>query len=550
MRAGFEQGSTIEVPVTQALELSLVTPRPQSTTNAILWTNDHGKPEDEKKIIVQPAALNVRVDSGPAGGRDLALVSVEVTVQYRVRDLKAYENQQLTHAEQIDLSALLGFLHATVRFEDDVKPAERNPASYVNDLLNALYPMVAREYAPVEERARALLERLKGLGPWLETASRNLKSGYDLPAAWTEIAIETLDGADLFFREALAAFARRAGKLEEQLADAVEGGRRMLLRWKSFLRDEILPRCDGTFAIGRDCFEFLLEKRHGIHMKARDLVALGEEAIASIGAEGERLSADVPPPRRPDQIAPEKLAAAYEKEVKRAREFVARRGLVTLPEGDRLSVVAMPPFLRPIHPFAAYLPPGPFEQKQEGFLFVAPAEGQTPPAVATIAVHEAYPGHHLQILHSNRAASKARRVIMSPVFVEGWALYCENLMLEEGYFGNGRARLEVLRKALWRACRVVIDVKLQLQQMTFDEAVDMLVATAGIDRAQAIADVRWYVLQPTCPLSYLVGKREIARIRDELRQIKGEKFKAKDFHDKLLSLGSIPLNLARDALLK
>lgn len=489
-----------------------------------------------------------------------------------LKELKAYENAQLTHLEQIDLAVLTGHIQATLRLEDETKPAERNPDMYVSELLGALFVMVSRDYAPADERARSMLERLKGLPGYLETATRNLKQGYDLPRTWCETAIETLDGADLFFRESLAPFAKKAAKIAEELGDAVEGGRRMLLRWKTFLRDDLLPRCDGSFAIGRDTFDYLLEKAHGLHVKARDLAAIGEEAIASAKAEMEKLAAEIAPGKKLEQVlaemrkhhpAPDKLLQAYRKEMERARDFVAKKDLVTIPENEKLTVIDTPPFYRAVLPFAAYMPPAPLESKQEAWFFVTPIDRHAPAekqkeqieghslyGIPIIALHEAYPGHHLQLLHANKASSKVRRVIGTPVFCEGWALYCEEMMYEAGFYPDPRVRLHQLKNVLWRACRVVIDVKLQLQQMQPEEAVDMLVNVAGLERGQAASEVKRYALTPTQPMSYLIGKREITRIRDEYRAQKGEKFKLREFHDKLISFGTIPPSYVRDAMLR
>jgi uncharacterized protein (DUF885 family) len=489
-----------------------------------------------------------------------------------LRELKAFENAQLTHSEEIDLRVLAGALQVMIRADEDQKPEERNPDLYVSSLLEALFTMVARDYAPVEERARALLERLRGVPNYVDVAARNLKQGYDLPRVWTEVAIETLEGADLFFRESLAPFARKSGKLAEELEDAVEGTRRLLVKFRTFLRDDLLPRCDGSFAVGRDFFEFLLEKSHGLSLKAKDLILFGEEAIQATRAEMERVAAEIAPKKRLEDVladlkkhhpAPDKILQAYRKEVDRARDFVVKKDLVTIPADERLSVIETPTFERAVIPYAAYMPPAPFEHKQEGFFFVTPVdrqgsaekqrdqlEGHCNAAIPITVVHEAYPGHHLQLCHANRASSKVRRLVATPVFAEGWALYCEELMFEEGFYQDPRLRLEQLKELLLRACRVVIDVKLQLQQLSIDEAVDMLVNTAGLERTNAVAEVKRYALTPTQPLCYLVGKREILRIRDEFRQQKGEKFRLKEFHDKLLSLGTIPLSLVRDAMLK
>ncbi|HVY60558.1 MAG TPA: DUF885 domain-containing protein, partial [Planctomycetota bacterium] len=214
-------------------------------------------------------------------------------------------------------------------------------------------------------------------------------------------------------------------------------------------------------------------------------------------------------------------------------------------------------------PYAAYLPPAAFEARQDGFFWVTPVEKGAPAerreeqlaghalhSIPVTAVHEAFPGHHVQLLHANRASSKPRKLSATSSFCEGWALYCEELMAEEGYYGDPKARLLQLRDLLWRAYRVVIDVKLHLQQMTVEEAIDLLVDGAFCERSNAVAEVKRYTLTPTQPMSYLIGKREIVSLRDEWKQQKGERFKLKEFHDKLLSFGTVPLGLVREAMLR
>ncbi len=490
-----------------------------------------------------------------------------------MKELKAYENVSLTQTEEMDLAVLQGQLHVQLRQETDLKLLDRNPTIYVDRLMDALYTMVVREYAPPEERAPALLERLRAIPAYVDVAKANLKAGYDLPAIWTEIAIETLDGADLFFKETLQPFAKKTAKDNEAFQDAAEGARRTLLKFKAYLKDEILPRCDGSFAVGRDMFEFLLEKEHGLSLRIKDLLQIGEEAVAKAKVELAKAAAEISPRQGLERVIAEakkhhppaeKLTQTYKKEMERARDFVVKRDLVTFPDGDdHLAVTETPPFARSVIPYAAYLSPAPFDSKQEGLFWVTPIDRRAPAdrqreqldghtiyGIPVTALHEAYPGHHLQLLHSNRASSKVRKVFGTSTFWEGWALYCEDLMFEEGFYQDPKVRLIQLRDMLFRAYRVLVDVKLHLSQMTIEEAVDLLVDQAGLERANAVAEVKRYTLTPTQPMSYLVGKREIVSLRDEYRQQRGERFKLKEFHDKLLSFGSVPLPLVREAMLR
>lgn len=489
-----------------------------------------------------------------------------------LKELKSFENASLSQTELMDLTVLQGQLAVQMRTEQDVKLYERNATVYVDRLLDALYTMVVRDYAPAEERAKAIGARLAALPRYLEVALQNLKSGYDIPAVWTEIAIETLEGADLFWKEALQPFLKKAAKADEELQDAAEGSRRMLLKFKAALKDDVLPRCDGSFAIGRDLFDYLLDKEHGLSLKAKDLLAIGEEAIAAARAEMTKVANEIAPGKPLEKViaelkkqhpAADKVAAAYKKELDRAREFVVKKDLVTIPEKDKLVVTDTPAFARSLIPYAAYLPPAPLESKGEGLFWVTPVdkggpaerrheqlEGHCTYGITVTALHEAYPGHHLQHLHAHKAGSKVRRLSSTNSFCEGWALYCEELMYEEGFYTDPRVRLLQLKDLLFRAWRVVLDVKLHLQQMSIEEAVQVLVDEAMVEHSNAVSEVKRYTLSPTQPMSYLIGRREILALRDQCKAQKGDKWKLKEFHDRLLSFGTVPVSLVKDAMLK
>ena len=318
-------------------------------------------------------------------------------------------------------------------------------------------------------------------------------------------------------------------------------------------------------------FDFLLRESHGLSWSAAELEDFGREEIektlvrlretaAGLGDGGgweeqvEACKREIPDPKR--------LLPLYRDEIARARRFLLERDLVTFPPGEILQVVETPVFERKTTPFAAYVPPAPFELKQEGTFWVTPADGALPPpqrarrmeghilpGIPITTVHEGYPGHHLQISLANRTPTKVRRQIWTPVMVEGWALYCEEMMGEEGYYTDPRTRLLQLKDYLWRSCRVVIDVGLHTGGLTPAEAVRMLVEVPKLDPEGAAGEVKRYSKTPTQPLSYAVGKREILRLREDLRRAEGPAFSLRRFHDRLLQFGSIPLSFIRNRLL-
>jgi uncharacterized protein (DUF885 family) len=223
--------------------------------------------------------------------------------------------------------------------------------------------------------------------------------------------------------------------------------------------------------------------------------------------------------------------------------------------------VDTPVFERATTPYAAYLQPAPFDAEHGGTFFVTPVDvGRRPEvqeqqlqghnyvSLPLTTLHEAYPGHHLQLSHAVKVGSRLRRLSDSNVFAEGWALYCEELMYEQGYFLDPVTRLYQLKDLLWRACRVVIDVGLHTGRMTVAEAVEYLVDQAMLERVNAEAEVRRYTLTPTQPMSYLVGKLELLKVREEAKRRMGARFNLYDFHAALLSSGTLPPALIREEL--
>ncbi|MEO0225767.1 MAG: DUF885 domain-containing protein, partial [candidate division WOR-3 bacterium] len=168
--------------------------------------------------------------------------------------------------------------------------------------------------------------------------------------------------------------------------------------------------------------------------------------------------------------------------------------------------------------------------------------------IPIIALHEGYPGHHLQLVYSNRTKRKIRKLFGSSVFAEGWALYCEEMMAEVGFYSDPRTKLLKLKDQLWRACRIIIDIGLHTEKINFDEAVNILVNDAKLERVHAEKEVTRYTFTPTQPLSYLIGKKQILEFRHDYETKLGRSFRLKDFHDQLLSFGTIPVVLIREAM--
>jgi len=485
--------------------------------------------------------------------------------------LEELDPDDLSRDEQIDRTLLINDLATTLRLEEELRLVERAPQMGPELAIWGSFLLVVREFASLAERLESIVRRTRLVPEMMAVATTRLKDTGAIPPVWVEIAREIVEGGLQFWREALPAVASKAPALEADLQTAANAAAEAFEQYHQFLTEDLQPHAAGDFAIGEDLFNFCLNRALLLPYTAAELHDIGTELIATtqeeLAAKAEEIAPGKPWPEIVDELkrdhpAAHELLATYEREMARARDFCREHELVSFPPGEQLDIVETPPFERATIPYAAYMPPAPFEKEQKGFFWVTPVSADQPPdrqeqrlrghclwGLPITALHEAYPGHHLQLCHSNRVDSKVRRQLTTTVFAEGWALYCEEMMYHAGFYDDPRTRLFQLKDVLWRACRVVIDVGLHCRGMTFDEAVDLLVNVAHLERRNAISEVRRYTGSPTQPLSYTVGKREILRLRADYERIKGADFDLRQFHDELLSFGTIPIQLVREQML-
>ncbi len=471
--------------------------------------------------------------------------------------------EELPPPQRVDY-ALLRSRIASMRADlEEIRIQARQAAMYPDIALRGVHIILARPFAPLEERKESILARLMAIPDYLAAAQANLTR---IPELFIELATEvTATGPDFVDQTARELIEHFPGE-RERIEEAARRARMGFLQYLDFLEHEAKNRVGGSFAIGERWMNFKLEREHLLTMNCAALEAFGREHVERTRTQLEAEAKKHDPGKtwreliaeaRRRHPEPGKLREAYVAEVERARKFVEEKRLAPLPQG-RLEIVDTPAFERPTTPFASYLQPGPFDEDATGYFFVTPVDttrkkgaqeeqirAHNYTALSLTAVHEAWPGHHLQLLHAINAGSRLRRLADSPVFAEGWALYCEELMAEEGFHVEPLTRVHQLKDLLWRACRVVIDVGIQTGKMSFAEAVDYLVEQAMLERASAEVEVKRYTHTPTQPMSYLVGKHQLLEIRDEMRKRRGAKFNLYDFHKALLGCGTVPPALAR-----
>ena len=247
---------------------------------------------------------------------------------------------------------------------------------------------------------------------------------------------------------------------------------------------------------------------------------------------------------------------AYKDAMNRARAHIIARDIATMPPGEQISVIPTPEYLRTVIPFAAYFEPPKFDKHPSGIYIVTPSVGDDPNAmrehywagISNTSVHEAYPGHHLQLSAATRHPSLVRLLTDAPEFVEGWGMYSEQMMREQGFDDGPEFLLAMHTDAIWRACRIILDVRMHRGELSVDEATAFLIEHTSFEHANAQAEVFRYTYTPTYQLSYLLGKVLLLQLRaDEQRRL-GDRFRLKDFHDTLMRNGSLPISFHRRLL--
>ncbi len=429
---------------------------------------------------------------------------------------------------------------------------------------SALFPLFTRAFAPAEERYAHMAARMEAAPLMLEQSRAAVT---DPVRRWNETALESCRSTPEFLDAIVAAAATevKSTALRSDLERAARRANAALIDYARWLEDTGIARGDPEYRIGREAFEELLRRRE-LGLTADEILEVGRQGLLKTQAERVRLAAQIDAEASVEAVAAAIRAdrpdhfqgalAAYRTAIADCRAFVIDHDLATIPEGEELVVVETPGFLRPVLPFAAYISPAKFDPIRRGVYLVTPPNGDAErlaehnyAAVLNTSVHEGYPGHHLQLACATHHSSLLRLLVDAPEFVEGWAFYCEQMMLDQGFHDTLRRRFVQVTDLVWRAARMVCDVGLSSRTMTFEEAVDLLVSETRMGRASAVAEVARYVQTPAYPLSYFLGKQLIGALRRDAERALGKAFRLKAFHDQLLYAGTLPIAYLRGLVL-
>ena len=468
-----------------------------------------------------------------------------------------------------------------------IRPWEKNPDSYSTGVTNSIFTIMERPYAPVNIRFRAAIEREKKIPQALEEARKNLKNP---PRIFTEIALEQIgDDISFFQHDVPEAFAEATGA-DDKAAFATSNAAVIaaLQSYEAWMKTDLLARSNGDFRLGADTFRKKLSYDEMVELPLDRLLQIAFDDLHKNQAEFARVAKEVDPTKTPQQVlaelaaihpAPDKLLGAFQDTFNSLISFIDTHHIITIPSKVEPTLEETPPFMRATT-FASMDPPGPFEtgSNKAYFNVTLPEKDWTKQHIAehmaefnvgtviSTSVHEAYPGHYVQFLWMPEFPSKIRKVLGANTNIEGWAHYCEQMMLDEGYDApppNATAeqvresrliRLGQLQDALLRDARFVNAIKLHTGEgepggkWTLEQAEDFFVQQGYQSRAAAVVETKRGTSDPTY-LYYTLGKLEIMKLRADLQKKEGPAFNLEQFHDDFMRQGFAPIKIIRKAML-
>jgi uncharacterized protein (DUF885 family) len=497
--------------------------------------------------------------------------------------LSKFDPGKLSTRQSIDLRILQAAVKKDLFEMQDMSVFERNPMVYARAADVNVY--IKRNFAPLEDRVRSLVAIESQIPNILIAARTNLNDV--VPKPYVELAIQIAKGSADFLKKDLIA---AVGTLkDEQLRVAFHEANRKaanaLNDYAAWLEREKLPKASLDFALGEEKFRRLLAQNELVDLPPQKVLEIG---MAQLKAEQEAFAEaakKIDPNKSPIEVfkqiqsehpTPQSLIPDVAKDLDKIRKYVLTRRLVSIPSDVRAKVKETPQYLRATS-FASMDTPGPFEKRaNEAYYYVTPTENDWPEKQKeewltafnyytsdVVSIHEAYPGHYVQFLCLNASpASKVEKIFGSYAFVEGWAHYCEKMMLDEGYGSStnstpseddvkraAKYRMAQSDEALLRLCRLCVSIKMHTQKMSLDEATKFFQENCYYEEKPARQEAMRGTFDPGY-LNYTMGKLQILKLRDDYKAQQGDDFSLQKFHNELLNHGMPPIRLLREIMLK
>jgi len=533
---------------------------------------------------LQGTALGFHEYDGKISDYSRLAIDAELSRLRRFDDrLAKFDSSKLSPRQSIDFRILQAAVKRELFEMQDMSVFERNPMVYARAADVNIY--IKRNFAPLEDRVRSLVAIESQIPNILIAARTNLDE--KLPKPFIELAIQIAKGSADFLKKDLVAAV--SGVKDEQLRVAFQAANRKaanaLSDYAMWLEREKLPKATLDFALGEEKFGRFLAETELVNLSPQKLLDIGmtqlkaeQEAFAEAAKkiDSNKPATEVFKQIQSEHPAADKLIPDIAKELDNLRKYVATHRLVGLPSEVRAKVKETPQYLRATS-FASMDTPGPFEKRAtEAYYYVTPTEDNWPEQEKQewltafnyytsdiVSIHEVYPGHYVQFLHLNASpATKVEKMFGSYAFIEGWAHYCEKMMIDEK-FGSpsnsspseddvkraAKYRMAQADEALLRLCRLCVSIKVHTQNMSIDEATKFFQDNCYYEQKPARQEAMRATFDPGY-LNYTLGKLQILKLRDDYKAQQGADFSLQRFHNDLLSHGMPPIRLLREIMLK
>jgi uncharacterized protein (DUF885 family) len=485
------------------------------------------------------------------------------------RRLHQIDPSHLSPTERVDHPIVAANIEARMFDLESVRPWDKNPQAYADAIGTSLATQALFAYAPEPERARRVVSKLRQVPRLVQAARDNIK---ECPGIFVKIGLETWRGTLKFIESDLPKAFSALDDLHilGDLADTSTEAAAAVSSYIEYLESDLAPRAKASFRLGRERYEQKLKVDEGITLNADRLLTIALRELGEVQEEfrsvAGRLNGGDPieawRAAKEQHPEPGRLVAAGQEQIKELIEFLQRQSIVTLPESEPVVVAPSPEFYR--WAFASMWTPGPFESKpSRAYYYLTDVDRSwTPerqkehmrdfnfPTLWNVSIHEVYPGHFLHYQHLRQVESKVRKSLFfsSASFVEGWAHYCEQMMVEAGFRRNDvTMKLGQLAEALVRLARVVVAIRLHCEDMSVEQGMRFFRDEAFLEEATARREAERGTFDPSY-LVYSVGKLAMLKLRRDYKE-RQDKFSLRAFHDAVLAQGSAPFWAHRRLLL-
>ncbi|MCK5626582.1 MAG: DUF885 domain-containing protein [Candidatus Bathyarchaeia archaeon] len=509
-------------------------------------------------IFATSIGIHIYDDVLPSGTLQSKYEDIIIMKSY-LKKFEELSNNTLIKEKMFDQDLAIDSLKLSLFLEDELRLWSSSPEA--PDIVGtSLFLLLTRDFTSINERLESMTGRIDQIPDFLNESKQRITDPVKL---WIRLAIHATEGLPYLLDEIIVHAKNVNYNNLQKLNQSSKDAKITINNYKEWL-EKILLNAREDFAIGKDKLDKILQLR-GLGLSSNEILNFAYSALEEeksrltelsykikLGASIEEVKKIIKS-KHPKNF--KEVLDVYRKSIEDAKHYILEKKVFKIPANENVVVKETPQFMRHLVSTAAIFQPAKFDKDQLSLYLITPhndtkfLEEHNYYSIPNTTVHEAYPGHHLQGCCANENPSLIR--LLTPFaaeFVEGWAHYCEEYMKNIGFDNSSESRFEQTIGMIWRAARMILDIKLASGDISFDGAVNYLIEQTGMDKQVAFIEVNEYAEKPTYFLSYYLGKQMILKLKRDLMKQLGNNFNENKFHDVLLNAGNIPMRYVKRAV--